>query len=188
MWSVWLKVLLWTDSPISAVELCSSFGVIFGLFVASLINALLAWSVSFGGRPSLGRFFPFYNHGFYSAPWDVQSLIFFYNPTLICTFPQLYPSPVWRAPWSSWCPLLSGVADTLAFQNRCIQFKSEVHIHLSQIHLNSVFHNSWHLRSVRITTLFKNVKCQNNSRENDFFQLLFLSSHFQWVRSLHTLD
>ena len=39
---------------------------------------------------------------------------------------------------------------------------SEVYIHLSQIHLNSVFHNSWHLiqvqipclRSVRINTLF----------------------------------
>jgi hypothetical protein len=29
---------------------------IFGLFVASLINALLASSVSFGGQPSLGRF------------------------------------------------------------------------------------------------------------------------------------
>jgi hypothetical protein len=26
------------------------------LFVASLINALLAWFMSFGGRPSLGRF------------------------------------------------------------------------------------------------------------------------------------
>ena len=49
-------MVLWTDTPISAVELCSSFRVIFGLFVASLINALLAWSVSFGGRPSLGRF------------------------------------------------------------------------------------------------------------------------------------
>ena len=30
--------------------------VFFGVFVDSLINALLAWSVSFGGRPSLGRF------------------------------------------------------------------------------------------------------------------------------------
>jgi hypothetical protein len=30
--------------------------VILGLFVASLINVPLAWSVSFGGRPSLGRF------------------------------------------------------------------------------------------------------------------------------------
>ena len=48
-------LVLWTDPPISAVELCSSFRVIFGLFVASLINALLALSVSFGGRPSLGR-------------------------------------------------------------------------------------------------------------------------------------
>ena len=42
------------------------------------------------------------------------------------------------------------------------QLKSEVYIHLSQIHLNSVFHNSWHLnlsknclRSVRIATLFE---------------------------------
>ena len=35
---------------------------------------------------------------------------------------------------------------------------------------------------------FKNVKCQNNNRENYLFQLLFLSSHFQWVRSLHTFN
>ena len=48
-------------------------------FVASLIIALLAWSVSFGGLPSLGRFvcgavfFPFCNNGFNGAPWDVQS-------------------------------------------------------------------------------------------------------------------
>ena len=48
--------MLWTDTPISTVELCSSFRVIFGLFLASLINALLAWSVSFGGWPSHGRF------------------------------------------------------------------------------------------------------------------------------------
>jgi hypothetical protein len=46
------------------VEHCSSFRVIFGLFVASLINALLAWAVSFGGQPSLGRFVvvPYYFH------------------------------------------------------------------------------------------------------------------------------
>ena len=49
-------MVLWTDTPISAVELCSYFRVIFGLIVASLINVLLAWSVSFGGQPSLGRF------------------------------------------------------------------------------------------------------------------------------------
>ena len=49
-------MVLWTDTPISAVELCSSFRVMFGLFVASQINAVLAWSVSFVGRPSLGRF------------------------------------------------------------------------------------------------------------------------------------
>ena len=54
----------------------------------------------------------------------------------------------------------------------------------SQIHLlNSVFHNSWHLILVKIRCLrsvgsplyFKNVKCQNNSRENYLFQLVFLS-------------
>ena len=49
-------MVLWTDAPISTVELCSSFRVIFGLFFASLINDLLAWSVSFGGWPYLGRF------------------------------------------------------------------------------------------------------------------------------------
>ena len=56
LWIVRLKVVLWIDTPTSAVELCSSFRVIFGLFVASLINVLIAWSMSFGGRPSLGRF------------------------------------------------------------------------------------------------------------------------------------
>nr|XP_046167442.1 uncharacterized protein C1orf50 homolog isoform X1 [Oncorhynchus gorbuscha] len=48
-------MVLWRDSQISEVELCSSFRVVFGLFVP-LINALLAWAVSFGGRPHLGRF------------------------------------------------------------------------------------------------------------------------------------
>ena len=71
-------MVLWTDIPISAVELCSSFRVIFGFFVASLINALLAWSMSIGGRPSLGRFvvvpyYSIYNNGFNGALWDVQS-------------------------------------------------------------------------------------------------------------------
>ena len=72
-------MVLWTDTPIYVVELRSSFRVIFGLFVASLINALLAWSVSFGGWPSLGRFvvvpysFHFFNNGFNGALWDVQS-------------------------------------------------------------------------------------------------------------------
>ena len=46
-------MVLWTDTPISIVEFCSFFRVIFGIFVDSLINALLAWSVSY---PSLGRF------------------------------------------------------------------------------------------------------------------------------------
>ena len=56
LWHVRLKGVLWTDTPISAVEFRSSFRDIIGLFVASLNNALLASSVSFGGQPSLGRF------------------------------------------------------------------------------------------------------------------------------------
>ena len=132
LWSGGLKVVLWTDTPISALELCSSFRVIFGLFVASLINALLVWSVSFGGRPSLGRcvVVPYSFHflimdlmvlrGMFKV-WDI-----FYNPTLICLSSQLCPWPVWRAPWSSWCHLLGGapcfygVAESGAFQNRCV--------------------------------------------------------------------
>lgn len=49
-------VVLWTDTPVSAVELCSSFRVNFGLCAASLINALPARSVSTDGLPFFGRF------------------------------------------------------------------------------------------------------------------------------------
>ena len=90
-------MVLWTDTPISAAELCSSFGVVFGLNVASLINALLAWSVSSGGRTSLGRFVvvPYSFHFLImdlmvlSGMFKVSDLCF--NPTLICTSPQLCP-------------------------------------------------------------------------------------------------
>ena len=66
------------------MQFCRSFGGVFGLVVASLIYALLAWSVSFGGRPSLGRFvvvpysFHFINNGFNGALWDVQSFGYFF--------------------------------------------------------------------------------------------------------------
>jgi hypothetical protein len=56
----------------------------FGLFVASLINAPIVWSVSFGGRPSLGKFvevpysFNVFYNGFNGALWDVQSFIYIY--------------------------------------------------------------------------------------------------------------
>ena len=75
------------------MDLCSSFKVIFGIFVASLINALLAWSVSFGGRPSVGRFVvvPHSFHFFHNGFKGFKFLIFFYNPTLICTSPELSP-------------------------------------------------------------------------------------------------
>ena len=84
-------MVLWTDTPISTVEICSSFRLIFGLFNASLINALLAWSVSFGGRPFLGRFVvvPYY-FNFLIMDLIVLCGMFkasdiFYNPTLICS-------------------------------------------------------------------------------------------------------
>jgi hypothetical protein len=69
---VLLKVVLWTDTPISAVELRSSFGVIFGLFVASLLNAHLAWSefwwAALSWQVCCGAiFFPLFNNGFNGA-------------------------------------------------------------------------------------------------------------------------
>ena len=74
-----MKGLKLSYGQILQSNLCSSFRFIFGLFVDSLINGLLAWSVSFGGRPSLGRFvvMPYYlkknNNGFIGALWDVQT-------------------------------------------------------------------------------------------------------------------
>ena len=102
------------------MELCSSFRVIFGLFVASLINALLAWSMSFGGWPSLGRIVVV-PYSFHFLIMDLIVLcskfqIFFYNPSLICTSPQLCPWPVWREPWSSWFSLLGGVPCLVVLQ------------------------------------------------------------------------
>lgn len=51
-----LVVVLWTESPTSAVDLCSSSRVIMGLLAASLISLLLVWAESLEGRPGLGRF------------------------------------------------------------------------------------------------------------------------------------
>ena len=122
-----------TDTSISAVELCSSFRVIFGLFVASLINALLAWSVSFGGRPSLSRFVMVpYSFNFFVMDLMVLRGMFkdtdiFYNPTLICTSPQLLPWSVCRAPWSSWCRLL-GVAPCLVVLQNLGPFRTGVYL------------------------------------------------------------
>ena len=109
MWSVRLKVALWTDTPISAVELCSSFRVIFGLFVASLIKALLAWSVSFSGlswQVCCGAiFFPFFNNGFKGAPWDVprtsSSSSLYFSTTLTLTCLESYL--VFMLPLAWWC-------------------------------------------------------------------------------------
>ena len=106
-----------------------SFAAPSGLSLVSLlplINALLAWSVSFGGRSSLGRFvvvpysFNFLNNRSNGAPWDVQSCryLFITRPWSV-PLHNFVPDLFQRAPWSLWCHL-HGVADSGAFQNRCI--------------------------------------------------------------------
>ena len=132
LWSVGLKVVLGTDTPISAVELYSSFGVIFGIFVASLINALLAWSVSFGGRYSLGRFavvpyswhFLIMNLMVLRGMFKVLDIFLEPNPHLCfsktSSLTCLESSLVFMGPLAWCCPLVSGVADSGAFQNRCV--------------------------------------------------------------------
>ena len=108
------------------MELCRSFGVIFGLFVASLNNSLLAWSVSFGGKPSLGRFvvvsyyFHFLIMDLNCAPWDVQSFRSFFITQPWSVLLQTLSLTSLENPWSSRCRLLSGVAGPEDFQNRCM--------------------------------------------------------------------
>ena len=96
------------------------------LFAASLINALLAWPVIFGGRPSLASLLSIFNNGFNGALWDVQSFGYFFiipNPDLYffttLSLTCLESSLVFMVPLAWWCSLLSGVADSGAFQNRC---------------------------------------------------------------------
>ena len=75
------SVLIWIETPVSAVEISSSFRVTCSLFVASLINTLLVLSVSFGGWPSLGRFVvvPYsVMLDFNGAPWDCQSFRYYF--------------------------------------------------------------------------------------------------------------
>ena len=122
LWIVRLKVVLWTDTPISGVELCSFFRVILVVFFPSLINALLAWSVNFGGQPPRGAiFFPFFNNGFNGAPWDVQSFWYFF-------ITQPCPWPVWRAPWSAWwCYRLWGHSEQ-------VYIYTEIMWHLNKVH------------------------------------------------------
>jgi hypothetical protein len=89
----------------------------------------------------------------------LPSYIFCYQPWLAS------PCDTWNGlHCKEWALILHWSGKLCSNSN--IQLKSEVCIHLSQIHFNSVFHNSWHLilvkmiclRSVRITTLF--YKCE----------------------------
>ena len=116
------------------MELCSSFRVIFGLFEASLINALLAMSVSFVGWPSHSRVVVV-PYSFHFLIMDLMVLrgMFKVLDIFLEPNPDLYISTtlsltclesslvflVWLA-W--WCALLSGVADSVVFQNRYILY------------------------------------------------------------------
>jgi hypothetical protein len=125
-------VVMWKDPPISTVELCSSFRFIFGLFVASLINVLLAWSMSFCGRHHLGAgllwchiLSIFFYNGFNDAPWYIQSFWYFFitQPwsVLLHNFvPDVFGELLGPHGAAWWCSLLSVVADSGAFRNRCI--------------------------------------------------------------------
>ena len=82
LWSVRLKVVLWTDIPTPL----RSFAAPSGLSLVSLLPlwlmpslpglwvwwAALSWQVCCGAT-----FFPFFNNGFNGAQWDVQSFYFF---------------------------------------------------------------------------------------------------------------
>ena len=84
-----LQSPLWSFAAPSRLSLVS---------LLPLIIALLAWSMSFGGRPSLGRFVvvPYsfkksYNE-FNGALWDVQSFgYFFYNPSCFVLLHNFVP-------------------------------------------------------------------------------------------------
>jgi hypothetical protein len=135
-WSYWqiLQSPLWSFAAPSGLSLVS---------LLPLINALLAWSVSFGGRPSLGRFvvvpysfhflimgcskFPIF---FITQPWSVR--LHNFVPDLFGDLLGLHGAaclvvllggvawwcclvvPAWL------CPMLRVVADSGAIQNRCI--------------------------------------------------------------------
>ena len=139
LWNIQLNVVLRTDTPISTVELCSSFRVVFGLFVASLINSLLVWSVSFGGRPFSWKgllwchILTIFLIMDLMVPCGLFNFYLFFYPTLICTSPQCCPWPVWRAPWSSWCHMLSGVAESGAVRKRCIYTEIMWHLDCTQV-------------------------------------------------------
>ena len=111
-----------------------SFAAHSGLSLVSLlplINALLAWSVSFCGRPSLGRFVvvPYCFHFLIMdlmvlcGMFKVSDLFLEPNPDLYfsttLSLTCLESSLVFMVPLAWWSPLLSGVAESGAFQNRC---------------------------------------------------------------------
>ena len=115
--------LLWTDAPLSSVELSCLYRVTFGFFVASLVNTLLAWSVILVDCPSWTGFL--WCHLISVLWWwiyrcSMYEIIILSNIILQTHF-DLYLSttwPVWRAPWPSWLSW-SCLLQTGAFQNSC---------------------------------------------------------------------
>ena len=135
LWSVRLIVVRCTDTPVSAVELCSSFRVTLDLCAASLIDALLARSVGFGGFAVVLCSFHLVMIYLMVLLGIIKDLDIFYNLTLSCTSQQHCPLLVWRVPWSSWQCLVSGascvgVVASGAFQKRCVYMTAHVTLRL----------------------------------------------------------
>lgn len=115
------KVLVWTDTPIPTVDLCSCCLCV--VFVVSLIIALLAQSVRFGWAGWGLSFVKFLlvSCSFHFVIMDlmvhcgmVEVWDIIHNLILVYISPQLCLWCVWRAPWSPCC-LFSGFADSWAF-------------------------------------------------------------------------
>ena len=109
-----LQSLLWSFAAPSGLSLVS---------LLPLINALLAWSVSFGGRPSLDKFVvvPYSLH-FLIMDLMVLCGMFKVFDIFLQPNPDIYfsttlsgtcleSSLVFMVPLAWWCPLLSGVAE-----------------------------------------------------------------------------
>ena len=115
--------LLWSFAAPSGLSLAS----LLPLWIMPSLPGLWVWWAALSWQVWCGAiFFTFFNNGFNGVPWDVQSFRYFFithtdlyfSTTLSLTW--LENSLVFMVLLAWWCPLLSGVADSVAFQNRCI--------------------------------------------------------------------
>ena len=111
------------------MELCSSFWVIFGLFVASLIKCppclghVFWWAAHSWQVCCDALFFHFFYNGFNGGPWDVQSLGYYFItqpwsallpnfvPDLIGELLGLHGAACLVVPLAWWCCRLWGLSE-----------------------------------------------------------------------------